>query len=537
MRSGGVRKRPHSGINLGQEVDINQHELRDVLDMYRLMPIFKVAEKAFSGKIMPEPFTFSIPKLGLKSTPEMQRIIQGHWVPWTRHIRRWLKTVGAVPFMLVSLDNDPEHQVPFTPDISTGYMTIETPDKKPPRPIYRWYSNNKVGAGGQRTPEKMYWIVKEDAPNAAGQLQSPLAALLPIYRSLCKLRNAQDVASTQAARPVHIIERTPHQKAGQDDNLTRLTADFDKAAGIGKARRERMYQQELKIKQQQLYSTLRETEMANRQRSTVQQTLWTDTPADLLEEMDSGFDNRVITLMEHMKYTTAARPQLVADYNKAEHQFNVMAAAVMDFALELLTPTGSGRSQNVVGATQFENERIRQETSDLESILQMVLVLAYRDRFNKIFNDVKQWRMQKYGGDASRMAELYPEAEVVVDLSGTTSTPDDEMRALWMDGIISKQTYAEHALRSKNIPLQFMQLSLWPDQYPKELLGRGAALSKKESAPEKKTPEERSAQEKSPKKKDTASKKKVAQEETAPKTKKGTGDAAAERASSEKETL
>jgi hypothetical protein len=219
----------------------------------------------------------------------------------------------------------------------------------------------------------------------------------------------------------------------------------------------------------------------------------------------------------------------VADYNKAEHQFNVMAAAVMDFALELLTPTGAARSQNVAGATQFENERIRQETSDLESILQMVLVLAYRDRFNKIFNDVKQWRMQKYGGDASRMAELYPEAEVVVDLSGTTSTPDDEMRALWMDGIISKQTYAEHALRSKNIPLQFMQLSLWPDQYPKELLGKGAgALSKKESAPEKKAPKEKTS-----KKSGAASKKKSPQEDSAPKTKTGTGDAAAERASSE----
>lgn len=483
------------------EVPLDGDAVRDLFEMYRNVPVLVVARKAFLSKVLAEPFTFSIPKLGITSTPEVGKVINAFWMPWLRQCFDWIKIVGVVPYMFVSQG---DHMIPFIPDISLGYISVYVTDTNPPRIRYKWHYTNSTKVGDEE--KNMLWIITEGAPDANGNLRSALASLLPNYRSLLKLRNAQDIASTQAARPVHVIESNPSLRTATDDGLARLTADFDKAAGIGQARRERMQQAQLRVKQSELYRNLRENEMANRQRSTVQQTMWTDTPQDVLEEMDAGFSNRVVALGEHYKYTTAARPQLVADYNKAESQFNLMASAVMDFALELLTPTGSSRSQNIKGAEQYENERIREQSTFFESILQPAIVIAYRKEFQRVMDDARHWRISRLGGDPNNVSYLYPELDVVVDLSNTTVTGDEEMRSYWMDGIISKETYAKHVLRNKNVPLELMQLSMWPDQYPKELLvkGGGEKSSSSSSSTEKpKKKRERPASEKAPPPKDT----------------------------------
>ena len=508
------------------QVQLNPLEIRDLLDMYRSVPVIKVARKAFLSKVLPEPFSFSIPALKMENTPEMTRIIESYWMPWLRKVYDWCKLIGVCPYYLKPIKNSDDHQMPVTPDFSLGHVSIEVQDNHEIK--YKWYWNH----GTQVNEEKnMLWIVTEDAPDGHGIIRSPLASLLPTYRSLLKLRNAQDVASTQAARPVHVIEYTPNMKTAVDDGLVRLTADFDKAAGIGKARRDRMNQQQLRVKQAELFRQMQEMDHVNRQKSTVQPTMWTDTPDDILEEMDAGFSNRVVQLGEHYKYGQAAKPQLVADYNKFESQFNMMAAAIMDFALELLTPTGSSRAQNVKGAEQYENERIREQSTFFETILQPALVLAYRKRFQSIMDQAHQWRLSRLGGDPSKVIYLYPELDVSVDLSNTTVTNDEDMRVFWKeDAIISKETYAKHVLRNKNIPLEAMHLTQWPDGVPRELLVKGGGGEKKgTTTPPKKRPrttsdEGKKGEEKKKKDKDSDDEKKKKKKTKTQKKTTGEGD-------------
>jgi hypothetical protein len=487
----------------GNEIPLNTEEIKDIFNMYHTEPIFKISEKAFLSKVLPEPFTFQIPKLGLVNNRDVDIVIKGRWMPWLRQEFGWEKVVGAVPYMLIPLEHNPDHLVPYIPDPTTGYIVVYTTERKgrhPPKVRYRWYWNDTAQVQEEKN---MLWIITENAPDASGRIRSPLASLLPVYRSMLKLRKAQDIASTQAAKPVHIIESNPSMQTAVDDGLARHSANWDKAAGIGKARRERMQQAELRVRQKELHRNLQMTEQANRQKSTTQPTLWTDTPQDMLEEMDAGFSNRTVALGAHRKYVTAARPQLVADYNKAEAQFNVMAAAVMDFALELLTPTGAARSQNVKGAEQYENERIREQSSHYESILRPAIILAYRKQLQSIMDDANHWHLSRLGGNAANVDLLYPELDVIIDLSNTTVTTDEEMISYWMNGFISQRTAAEHILKSKNIPLEKMQLSQWPDNFPKERIVKtqGNGGEKKQRAQKKERPEEKApTEEKSHKK-------------------------------------
>src|SRR5262249_45164514 len=152
----------------------------------------------------------------------------------------------------------------------------------------------------------------------------------------------------------------PNARTANNDELTHLVADFGKAAGITKARRDQMRNQEIRVKTAELYKQLQETHNANTVRGAVQPTMWSDTPEQVLEEMDAGFSNRVVALRPDWHYKPAQTPTLVADFYAAESQFNMMAAAIMDFSLELLQATGQSRSQNVEGAQQFENNRIQE---------------------------------------------------------------------------------------------------------------------------------------------------------------------------------
>jgi len=482
MKPAILQSQKNGGGKLGNEVPLHGLEIQDIFKMYHHEPIFKIAEKAFLAKVLREPFTFTIKKLGMKNGAETDIIIKDYWMPWLRKQYAWEKMIGITPFMLVPLKGNSEHMVPYIPDPSMGHITVSTTEDKPPKLRYKWYWNHILS--GDQEEKKMLWIISDYAPDAAGRIQSPMTSLLGIYRSMIKLRTAQDIASTQAAKPVHVIERNPSMKSAIDDGLARHSANWDKAAGIGKARRERMQQAELRVRQKELHRNLEQMENANRQQSTMQQALWTDTPQQLLEEMDAGFSNRVVTLEDNNKYVTAARPQLVADYNKAEQQFNLMAAATMDFALETLTAVGTARSQNIQGAEQYERDRIREQTTRYETILRPVIILAYRKRLQPILDEANRWMISRLGGDAFKVNMLSLGVDVMIDLSNTTVTTDDEMISYWMNGFVSQKTAAEHILRNKNIPLEKMELSAWPDNYPKERLVKARESKKRETKEE-----------------------------------------------------
>lgn len=421
-----------------------------------------MAQKAFLSMVLSEPFTFSIHAIGIDSNHDMQKIIEGKWMPWLRAVSGWINYAGIAPYYMCDMNS--QHPYPECPDWDMGYITVEMLDNHKHKWHYYWSHGIKP-----EEERNMYWIVSEDHPSSDGTINSPLSSLLPAYRSLIKLRNAQDVGVSQAVRPVHVMEFTPSHKNDGGDNLTHLVADFDKAAGIGKARRERMQQEEIRVKTAELYRQLSATQQANTIKSTVQPTMWTDTPQDLLEEMDSGFSNRVVALRPDFKYTQAARPSLLADYGKAEHEFNVMAAAVMNFALEMLQPTGRSQANANKSAMQYHNERIKEQTSFFRSITQPALVLAYRKQFAQTMEDARNWRINRLGGDPQKVAYLYPELDVEVSFSNSSMSIDDELRSYWQqDGIISQETYAKYALSNKNIPLEYMKLTTPEWMKPKE---------------------------------------------------------------------
>jgi hypothetical protein len=433
--------------------------MRDVAEMFDRVHVIQLARKSFLSMTLSEPFTFRIKRIGMRSNDDMTNIIRTWWMPWIRTVYDWIRKFGICPYYFIKKG---DHRIPVVPDLDLGFITIVVTAKHEIR--YRWYWNH-----GTQTEQEadMYWVVTEGHPAPDGSLRSALASLLPDYRALVKLRDAQDVAATQAARPVHILEYRS-QLGGQsaDDDLTTLMSGFTaRSAGVSRSRRQAMEANEIRIKQAELNRHLRRMQQANTAQTNVQQTLWTDTPEKQMDEIDSGWGNRVIPLRPDWHYVQSAKPSLVADYYHAQMQFNTMAAAIMDFALEMLTPTGTSRVQNVQGSRYFESERVREQTATFESIIQAALVIAYKPKFQEVI----EWRLRSLKGDPGMVFVLHPELEVEVDLSINTDQSQEELDWLWMRGLITKQTLGERYFKSRNMPAEDLVTLEYPDKLPREL--------------------------------------------------------------------
>lgn len=481
------------GSSNDMESVLDDATVHDILDMTNECPTIRVACKTLLAMVMPGPFTYSIPKLGIVATEEMHRMIATYWMPWAREVWLGCKKWGVCPWYYVWRG---EHQVPMVPDFTTGYIAVVT-DTKTRQKRFRWYdmySDTALGQGPMREAAKdMYWAVTEDAPSSDGTLRSAAASLLSQWRSLCKLQQARDVVVTQRAHPPHLMEHVPNPKEGQDQDLAFMSADYGAAAGIGQQRLEEGRHAQERRNAARLKKALQATQSRNMQNSTVQTTLWTDAPQALLDEMDAGFANRVVVINAGYRYREAAKPEIVADYEKVLQEFNIMAAAVFDSNIEFFTPSGGSRAAYAhQGAMidRFTNGRIREQSQFFERVIQAALVIAYRPQFREVMNKANEWRASRFKGtDVAEIGALHPELDVVVHMPKSGIAGFDELVGMRDAGIITQKTMNEYQAQAKNMPLTDFVTLQWPDNVPHERLVKpqqGAAGSKAGKPPKKK---------------------------------------------------
>jgi len=492
--SQGFRFEPRSfGANKSGETPLNEDQWQDLLRMYRSEPVVKVARDAFLSMVLCGPFKFKIPKLGIEQNADMDMIVERFWMPWLRQVYDWLRLFGVAPYYFMLPHSKSSHQIPVVPDPEKGYITVSVDDRTH-QTKYHWYWTHGTTV---KEEKKMLWVTRDDPPTIRGHIISPMASLLEGYRSLLVLRDSQDDASAQAAHPPHLFEFHPPKNAAGQDDLTHLKAQFgEKAAGLSRARQQEEQHREVRVRAKVLHQQLQRTYLKNRginadpamARGRV---LWTDTPEDVVKRHNPALHERAVALPADYKYSTAAKPSLVADYEKAHATFNLIAAAVMNFPLEMIQPTGSARTQNIQGSIRFVNEQIKEWLTFFSSVAQAALIIAYREEFDQLFSDVKKRALNRRGGDPWDIAlTAMPEVDVRVDMQCTPLMSYEELSQMHMDGIMDKDTFAEHAFHMRALPKSQMRVTEWPDKVPRELLVKPTAGSSKPAPKKKKSSEE-----------------------------------------------
>ncbi len=472
-----------------EEVPLDAEAITDIDDMFNRVPEIYIARESFLSMTICGPFSFRIPSLGLHSNKDMSLVIGRYWTPWQRKIFDNIKKYGICPYYIEMAG---EYPVPVVPEMDSGFITVYMTKKHKLK--YTWYWNHGMQ---QQVAHDMLWVLSDYAPTKTGRIRSALATLLPQYRLLRVIERSLDIAVTQNANPTHVMEYHPSAATAKNDDLTTLSASFGaKVAGAMQQRNDMQRQTEIRVRTKEFMQQARMVHQNNMLNglATTPKLLWTDTPEDQLQRMNSGFADRLIPLKPDFKYVQAAKPSVVTEYEKHRSAFAINAAACMDYSLEFIQPHGSARTQNIQGSERFENERIKEAISFLTQVTQTALVIAYRKQFEEGFEQARQWRARK-GGIAVDVAQNCPEMDVEVNMACTPHAEYEQFKEMWMDGIISKETFAHHAFHMYSMSDEQMNVTVWPDKYPKELLvkptttggaGGGGAKKKKPSSKKKK---------------------------------------------------
>ena len=137
---------------------------------------------------------------------------------------------------------------------------------------------------------------------------------------------------------------------------------------------------------------------------------------------------------------------------------------------------------------RFVNERIKEALVFFESTIKHAFLISYGRVVQNSLNDtVRHARILSRKGDLPdyEIVDLHAGTEVHVEMSCTPIISYDELKKIWMDGMMKKDTFAKHAFHMHSLPHEEIDVSVWPDKVPKEMLVKPTS-GKKDSAPAKK---------------------------------------------------
>lgn len=463
--SGGARTKNDWGY------PINQAEYLDLMQMIKDMPVFHFGPASYEATVLGEPFSVSIKKLGLFNDEASRQHIAEHWMPQLQKIMIWIDMIGICPVMFESMGN---LRVIRVPDMSQGIPYVR--ENANHRKEYFWFWNNNFddpnGSLVNQQPEKdVVWVTSMHDPDIYGNLRSPAIRLLSLYRSLRTAREVQDSVIQDEANPVQVLEHHPKNLQAQAQGIVDYRAAYGDAAAVVEERRRAARDQMIddEVESMQMRMLWNKAKFGAKKLPL----FWTSVPDQFLE--GNSFVNNCFPLTSDFVLKEAARPKLVVDYQSMHDAFNREAALVLGFSLEMVSPKGGSHKQSFQGAQKFLVDRVRQMTTFLTPVVRNLFLEAYKKDINAFFEQENANRRRRYYSkdykNAADVMFLYPHVDIEVNLSTSTVAHTADVRQLWLDTVVSKEYYAEHACKNMNIPTSNIELSSGlPDGVTEEML-------------------------------------------------------------------
>ena len=459
------------GPTQDNEHEIDPSTLSDIYALYHSTTSIKNARNAFLSMVLRNPFEVQIPALEMSNDREMEILIETYWMPWLKNVYDWIKMLGIAPYRFIRVKKT-DHYFPSCPEWGTGYITTYV-DKNHEQK-FKWYWKD---AQDQQEEKAMHWVKGHDYPSIDGTLRSDMNTLLKEFRTVSVLRESLEVGSTQAARPPILLEHHPPKNDNGDDGLTTLENFGEKVAGIMQQKRESMFSHKMRIRTDDLIAGLVNTAIANEQARVTYGTggrmLYSENRRDAWERNNTGLLDRVVPLNADYVYKAVAKPSVLADLERYSARLDELASAAMDFPVDLMNPKSGSKASNVQGPLRVVNERIKDFLVFFRTVVKHAFLISYGKILQASLDDtVKKARIHARTAnmDPRQIMDLNVHVEIHIEMSVTPLTSYDDLKKMWMDSLIDKDTFGKHASAAQSVPIEDIKIGLWPDRLPKELL-------------------------------------------------------------------
>jgi hypothetical protein len=432
------------------EIPLCQEELADVRQLYNYHAI-QVARQNYIDTVFCGPFHVSIPPLGIAATQELEALIRSYWVPWQRDVHDELNQVGICPFHFKRVRGT-VHWRPAVPKPGTGRITTYA-DPKTHEQKFRWYWQNS-----SEDDKTTHWITNHNAPALNGRLRSPVASLLPDYRTIVRMREDLEYASKQSTHMPYIWEYHPSKLNRGDDGLSTLEYG-EGIAGMVVTQYERLKQVKARVNTDALKQSMIRQHIANGKIMPPKKgSLWTEAQADVLERGNPGLVDRSVHLPPDFRYVAAQKPTPVADLERYLRRFDALAASVMGFPLEMVRAESNVRASNAQGNVLFLNEKIKAGLAFYADVTKHALLQVYGTAIQNGLDSLVRRNLSPV--DAPwKILRLYAKDVVEVQMRCTPMLSKETLQDLWTKGFMSKETCGEYMFRRLGLPVEDMEIS------------------------------------------------------------------------------
>lgn len=463
----------------------------DLTNMTRNHPAFIDAFDSFSSLILCRPFTVEMNHFeGWTTADELKEVISHYWMRWARDLRYWCRTYGLCPWKIIPVEGHDVHAYPIVPAFENGFITTHV-DPVRNEQHFSYYS---TVSGVAVKDESMKWTLTEWAPSPLGKYRSPVHSLLSHYLTERTVREAAEIAATHAARPVHMFS----QKQAHDDHTkTHLPAlhDYGEAHVGAVADSElRYFQRVAEVRtnafRQDLMQTASQNLSANAQ--TAQRAVLSEPSMRFRNRLGDGVAERSYVLPPNFSVSNAELPRAVVDLHRVDETLTAMVNSVIGVPLEMTQSSSATKAASIAGIFFLVAEKLKRELSFLEGELKRAFMLAYGPRLHEHLGELKKYAVRhsytKKDPSFGKLLQLDYYNMITVKLDCVPLLTAANAETLWRNSVISKNTYAEIARTSYNMPESMIDVTATPDRDPQYMLAQQQLAAKASTAASNKQP-------------------------------------------------
>lgn len=383
-----------------------------------------------------------------KTDLRSRRLLEDHWLPFAKSAMDIILAIGLCPVRFIRSDDLKGVAIPYVPIIGTYDIHIITTKEG-----LRSYELFDTDSGMEPVADAMVLDGYNFDPMMDGQLTSLVAVLEPLFRFTAEMSDAAVTCEKIRSNPPIVIQKKDATNGGQENEAAVFDyyADTD---NIKSTTNNQFQRDEAQIKR------------LDNQRRMFMNALY---PTQAQTNAKNALDN-MVPLPSNFQIGTLLEPSGRTDFVSLNRMCQETICSVLGVPRSLFI------SDNVVKSdSEGTHETLKQTLIFWKDVVSRTLTKLWRvcneERLlEKVMKDAKKSKRALQGiALESHLAKKMPRIEIPI----TPYTDSSQLRMLYLQEIISWETYATYLLRNSSLPPQILNTKKdpWSHADKKELLG------------------------------------------------------------------
>ncbi len=380
-----------------------------------------------------------------KTNPLTKQLMQSHWLPFAKDVIDSIICIGLVPVRYKELNGN---LVPYVPQVGTYEIHVVTPEDG--STTYEFFSKDKPIDITTPTPNAFVLSGFGHDPERNGELNSTIDCLYPHIRFITDMHDYAVIAERIRTNPPIIMQRRGENQSSQADESLHFDQYVDgDNVKLSMHNQYERNKQDIESLQHQNRLFLNAIEGKN---------------VHSADNTEKAIEN-MVPLPSQYNVGTTLQPSARTDFVAINRLNQETICALIGVPRSMIINDSVTRA-DIQGSHDVFRQTLIYWKKSIGSTLTKVYRILYGDHeLQKITKKSKKRKLK----DLSNFVESNL---VTIEIPTTPYVSNDELRSLYLHGIINWKHFGEYMLRNASLPIDILQTKdPWKLDDKREFLG------------------------------------------------------------------